>query len=230
MLGLIAGVKGSGKSVRLHELLKNLNRLLVFDPMGEHTSLGTVYAENIQHAAVTETLGDELGLLAGVPSLLMQAIGILAGRPLRSLWRPLVPEVISPMIPEPADPVDPDVDRVVVQDPDDIDWFLGGLCEMADGYTVAIDEALLFWHHPLLAKQIFTMRHRRQDWWLVTQRLAKCPHEILSQLDRVMIFNMWWPPDLDMLLERFGIDPEAVAQLKVGECIDKQVNAIGDAA
>jgi len=207
----------------LHRRLKDKDKLLVFDPMQEHSELGTLYLQALDYAADVVTLG-----AAAVPEigLLMRGIHLLAGRPLGSLWRPRVADrAIDRAVQETVEPAS-DVDRVIVQDPDDIDWFLGGLVEMAEGYTVAVDEAHLYWHNPLLAKQIFTMRHRRQDWWIITQRVANAPHAILSQLDKVVCFNMWWVPDLEMMQERFGLDPEELKNLTVGQYVERNVNLI----
>jgi len=190
--------------------------------MGEHGELAS-HGES-ESDDVVEHGG--LGLLEHhAPGLLMAAVNILAGRP-RGLVESIVPAVLEAVHVAAPEPAEPAVDRVVVDDLDDLDWFFDELCAKAVGYTVAVDEAHLFWHHPALTKLIFTCEHREQDWWLITQRVAHAPHAILSQINTVVSFSMWWPPDLDVMLERFGLDPEELKTLGVGEYVERNVNLI----
>ena len=156
--------------------------------------------------------------------MLARAVRILAGKPFR--FQASLP-VVADAAPEGASPAKPEPDVVVIQDEDELDWFLCELCPKAIGYTIAIDEAHLYCDHPELTNLVRTMRHRQQDMWLVTQRVAHFPHAIISQLDKICVFHMWWEPDLKTMQERFQVEPDAVRALKIGEFIERDVSLGG---
>jgi len=183
--------------------------------MGEHGDLEPQLEDDDPLFAETVSAARFITRGSGV---LARAFRMLAGKPDLKL-----PAVVA-AAPEQASPAELDRDVVIVQDEEDLDWFLDELCVKAVGYTVAIDEAHDWWHDPRIVTLIRTMRHREQDWWLISQRTATAPHAILSQLDRIVCFHMWWQPDLKMMKERFQLHPGELRSLGVGEYVERDVS------
>jgi len=102
--------------------------------------------------------------------------------------------------------------------------------EHALGWCVAIDEAHLFWAGDdarRIENAMRVMRHRRQDWFLVSHRIAWTPISVVSQLDRLLAFQMTWGTDLIKLQDEFGMEPETLKALGVGECCEWRANQTG---
>ena len=112
-------------------------------------------------------------------------------------------------------------ERQFFRQTDDFDAFLD-VAELADGFTVAVDEAHDVWvsHRPRLDKLIHTTRHRQQSWYLISHRLAWCPASIQSQLDKLVVFRMNFAPDLDTLRRDWGIEPDRIRNLAVGQFVE----------
>jgi len=96
------------------------------------------------------------------------------------------------------------------------------VAELAEGYTVAIDEAHDVWvsHRTRLDRLVHTVRHREQSWYLISHRLAWCPASIQSQLDKLVVFRMNFAPDLDTLRRDWGIEPDRIRNLAVGQFVE----------
>ena len=196
-LTLVLGRKGTGKTTKVKSLLRRKSHVLVYDPNDEYREL-----EPAKEPPPTPTTG----------SVWIRALEVLiGGGPLKRL-------VDDPPCEKPDW-------RHVVRTRTDFDRFLA-LVEKADGYTVAVDEAHFHWrqHRERLDELVQTLRHRDQDWILVSHRAAWVPYSILSQLDRVYLFQMTLTSDLEAFRRQIAdIDIEAVRKLGVGKCLEIDV-------
>ena len=95
------------------------------------------------------------------------------------------------------------------------------IADRAYGYTVVLDEAHLFWDDwgKQISNLIRTVRHREQDWWFVTHRFAYTPGAVLSQLDEAYLFKTILPADLERIKRGYGVEPDALKGLGVGEYV-----------
>lgn len=96
----------------------------------------------------------------------------------------------------------------------------------ARNWTIALDEAHNLWHEYAreFEAHMRLMRHRGQDWFLISHRVQWTPLSIVSQVDRLIVGHMTLRADLDKLANDFGLDSEAVIKLKTGEAIGWQAH------
>jgi len=195
------GRKGTGKTYLLRELLDDVERLLLFDPNGEYGSLVP------QPAAAPSALPRW--------RLVAEAFHILG-------WHRLAE--LAQVTDAPGGDGEPP--RQVIRSVKNFELFMD-LVREADGWSIAIDEAHHYWerHRVLIDELVRTMRHRQQDWFMISHRASWIPKSVISQVDVLILFQTTSGGDLKFLAAEFeGIDPDELRGLGIGEYVELTVS------